>query len=84
MCCFSTWRDGNSQPLQRGAVKDGSYGSALSHFFSHTCFLSPGVSGAQWPEQSWQCWEQGHRACADAEERQAPGEERLLALLLRA
>lgn len=50
MGSFSTWRDVHSQSLQTEAVKDGSYGSALSHSLSHTCFLSLGGSEAEWPE----------------------------------
>lgn len=39
MCSSSTRRDGDSQPLQEGAVKDGSQALAASHCLSHTQFL---------------------------------------------
>lgn len=53
-------------------------------------FPTPGFSAglrrrsAKRPERGWQRKEQGQGVCAEAEERRAPGGERLLALLLKA
>lgn len=55
MCSSSTWKDVNIQCLQEGAVKDGSYGFAVSHSLSHTRFLSPRGSEAKGPEHGCQC-----------------------------
>jgi len=39
MCSSSTRRDGDSQSLQKGAVKDGSQALTASHSLSHAWFL---------------------------------------------